>query len=155
MATLLVNPFLRYFTVTAALKGLAGGKLQFKEAGTDTNKAVYSDASGSTSLGSEVTLDSNGMTQVWLGEGAYKVILLDEDDNIIDTADNIKGLTETIEVDNLSELRALEGGGANYIYMGGHTTVNDGGQGTWYPVGGGSQGRSGPRVWGQMGNQPA
>lgn len=125
MATPLINPFLRYFTVSGTLAGLAGGKLKFYIGGTDTPKAVYSDASGTTSLGPEVTLNGVGMSQIWLGDGAYKVVLTDADDNIIDTADNIQGLQSFLQIENISELRALESGGSDFIMVSGYYASGD------------------------------
>lgn len=67
---------------------LAGGVLYFYQAGTTTPLAVYADSAGTTSLGSQVTLDSAGRAKIWL-VGYYKVILKDSLGNQIWTEDNV------------------------------------------------------------------
>lgn len=67
---------------------LAGGVLKFYESGTAIPKNVYADANGVTSLGNEVTLDSNGRAKVWL-LGYYTVTLEDSLGNQIWSEDNI------------------------------------------------------------------
>lgn len=58
--------------------------LQFFESDTDTPTPVYSDASLSTSLGSEVEADANGVFQVMYmdPEVTYRVKLFDADDTL-------------------------------------------------------------------------
>jgi hypothetical protein len=70
---------------------LAGGKLYSYEAGTSTPKTTYSDSDGATPNANPVVFDSYGRANVWLGDGSYKFILKDADDNTIYTVDNIGG----------------------------------------------------------------
>ena len=75
MSILNPMPFIKLREFDSDGKLLSGGIFYFYEAGTDTPKAVYSDAGGTTSLGSVVTLDSAGSSQIFLGTGNYHVIL--------------------------------------------------------------------------------
>lgn len=70
---------------------LAGGKVWTYEAGTNTPKVTYSDASEGTANANPVLLDSAGRASIWLGDGAYKFVLTDAADNIIKTVDNVTG----------------------------------------------------------------
>jgi hypothetical protein len=74
---------------------LALGKLNTYAAGTITPKATYTDAGGLTQNSNPVELDASGMANVWLGDGGYKFVLTDADDNVIFTVDNIGGTTDT------------------------------------------------------------
>lgn len=67
---------------------LAGGTLEFYEAGTANPKAVYGDGNGAVSLGTTVTLDSVGRAKIWL-DGYYKVILKNSLGTTIWTEDNV------------------------------------------------------------------
>ena len=78
-----------------------GARLNFYAAGTTTPRAVYSDSSLSTSLGSLITCDaygyptSDGATRVSLytGTTAYKIAISDADGVNIVTHDNLRGAT--------------------------------------------------------------
>jgi len=78
-----------------------GARLNFYAAGTTTPRAVYSDSSLSTSLGSLITCDaygyptSDGSTRVSLytGTTAYKLAISDADGVNIVTHDNLRGAT--------------------------------------------------------------
>ncbi len=59
---------------------LAGGKLYTYEAGTSIPKVTYTDASGTTPNSNPIILDNSGFCSLWLGEGAYKLILKDATD---------------------------------------------------------------------------
>lgn len=74
---------------------LAGGKLNTYAAGTTTPKATYTTAAGDIENDNPVELDASGMANVWLGDGGYKFVLTDANDNIIFTTDNIGGTTDT------------------------------------------------------------
>ena len=69
---------------------LSGGKLYFYEPGTTTDKNVYSDSGGLTTLTNPVILDSSGRTSIWLN-GYYKVVMHDLDDVEVDSLDNVSG----------------------------------------------------------------
>jgi len=74
---------------------LAGGKLNTYEAGTTTPKATYTDAGGLTANTNPVIMDASGQANVWLGDGGYKFVLTDADDNVIFTVDNIGGTSDS------------------------------------------------------------
>lgn len=77
-ALLPANLVFRAFTQTGTPAPLAGGILTFFQAGTSTPQAVYSDATGTVSLGSTITLDANGQASFWLKSGlVYKINLTD------------------------------------------------------------------------------
>lgn len=56
---------------------LAGGKLYTYVAGTSTPLATYTDISGTIQNSNPVILDSGGFATIWLGNGAYKIIVKD------------------------------------------------------------------------------
>lgn len=70
---------------------LAGGTVDFYEAGTLTRKAAYSSQDESVVLANPATFDSAGRLEIWLGEGAYYIIVKDSAGNLIDERDNIVG----------------------------------------------------------------
>lgn len=78
---------------------LAGGSIRFYAAGTTTPKAVYSDASLSTSLGSTVNLNSAGApvsgsntaVLIYPGIGDYKIRYYDSDSVLVFEFDNYPG----------------------------------------------------------------
>jgi len=83
-----------------------GAKIYFYAAGTTTPYTVYSDSSLSTSLGAVVYTDSGGRpvasegsstgVTVYVGTSAYKIIVLDaDDDTVIPALDNLKGALNT------------------------------------------------------------
>ena len=70
---------------------LVGGKIYTYEAGTTTPKATYTDASATITNANPVILDGSGRAAVWLGDGAYKLVLKTAADVTIKTIDNITG----------------------------------------------------------------
>lgn len=56
---------------------LAGGKLQFYQAGTTTPGTVYADVNGTATLTNPVVLDTSGMAQIFLGPLLYDVVVSD------------------------------------------------------------------------------
>ena len=68
---------------------LASGKLYTYEVGSTTNKATYSDTSGTTNT-NPVILDSRGEAVIYF-DGSYKLVLKDSDDTTIWTFDNFQG----------------------------------------------------------------
>jgi hypothetical protein len=81
---------------------LTGGYWKFYAGGTTTPKAVFSDAALSTSLGSQVNLNSAGApvsgsntpVLIYLNTGTYKAELYDSDDTLLFTFDAIPGAEE-------------------------------------------------------------
>lgn len=69
----------------------SGGSLRFYEAGTTTPKSVYGDQALTVDNGSEVTIGSDGRTEVdtW-GDGAYMVRLYDADGTLLAEADDVE-----------------------------------------------------------------
>jgi len=67
----------QYFDTKNGLKPLVGGRLSFYDAGTDTLKAIYTNAFDRiTNLPNPLILDADGYVPeagVWLGDGSYKV----------------------------------------------------------------------------------
>jgi hypothetical protein len=68
---------------------LSGGKIYSYEAGTNTNKNLYTDFAKTTPAANPVILDSNGKSQVF-GDGAYKIIVKDSANNTLYTWDNLQ-----------------------------------------------------------------
>lgn len=68
---------------------LAGGKLYTYFAGTLTNKATYTTQAGTVANANPVILDSSGRAAVWMGSGAYRMVLKDAGDVTVWDTDNI------------------------------------------------------------------
>lgn len=118
MSYRVVDPFAANFNQQGEL--LAGGRFEFYEAGTTSPKAVYADASLSTSNGSTVELDASGRpsVDVW-GSGSYRVRLYDANGVLVREADPVRdpaastGATiPPLEVD-----RFLSNDGSNLIWL--------------------------------------
>jgi hypothetical protein len=87
---------------------LAGGSIEFYDAGTTNAKTVYSDSGLTTSLGTVVHLDSGGhpvnqaggstKVMVYVGTAAYKVIIKDSSGNVVATLDNIRGAFDSASI---------------------------------------------------------
>ena len=83
MPSLAPLPRFRFFTAGGTgtpVRPLVGGKVYFYEAGTTTPKDTYTDATGLVSNTNPVILDARGEADIWLGDGAYKMVVTDEDD---------------------------------------------------------------------------
>ncbi|RME97054.1 MAG: hypothetical protein D6773_16300 [Alphaproteobacteria bacterium] len=76
---------------------LAGGKLYFYDAGTTSDRTVYSDASGTAALPQPVVLDAAGRltTSVYIPTGSWKIKVTDANDVTVYTEDNIEGAHPT------------------------------------------------------------
>ncbi|MBO0358632.1 hypothetical protein J0X19_11805 [Hymenobacter sp. BT186] len=72
-------------------KPLAGGKVFAYAAGTSTLKDTYTDSAGDTANFNPVILDSRGYADIWLGQGDYKIVVLDANDVLQLTIDNVAG----------------------------------------------------------------
>lgn len=70
---------------------LSGGKVYTYDAGTTTNKETYTDSSESAQNTNPIILDADGRADIWLASGAYKFIIKDANDVLIDEVDNITG----------------------------------------------------------------
>lgn len=71
-------------------KPLVGGKVWFYQAGTTVPKTSYTDSTGLTPNTNPVILDANGEADIWLIPGNYKMVLMNKNDVVIFTRDNIK-----------------------------------------------------------------
>ena len=71
-ASISPSPMLQFWDTSG--RPLAGGCLQTFAAGTTTPKTTYSDSIG-TANPNPVVLDASGRAAVWLGAGAYKLVL--------------------------------------------------------------------------------
>jgi hypothetical protein len=67
---------------------LALGKVYTYEAGTETDKAVYTDSAGTIPATNPVELDSNGRKQIY-ADGAYKFVVKTAADSTLYTFDNL------------------------------------------------------------------
>ena len=105
---------------------LAGGKLYTYEAGTSTPKATYTDASEGTQNANPVILDASGRASVWLGDGSYKLVLKDADDNLIAESDGVTGGIDGDPVSyDISTNTAITSGYQNArCYVTGTTTLS-------------------------------
>lgn len=111
---------------------LAAGKLYTYEAGTSTNKATYSDATGSSANANPIVLDSAGRCSMYLASGSYKFYLTDSEDAAVWTEDNVTPSTVTTSVDTVDDLKALVGGSSPMVQTLGYSAVNDGGGWLFY-----------------------
>lgn len=69
----------------------AGGQVFTYAAGTSTPQATYTDGTGDTPNANPVVLDAAGRAEIWLGSGAYKIVLEDVNNNVIWTIDDVEG----------------------------------------------------------------
>ena len=75
---------------------LAGGKLQTYQAGSTTPLATYTDNSGNIANTNPIILGTGGRppSDIWLSDGFfYKFVLSDANDVVIQTYDNLYGIT--------------------------------------------------------------
>ena len=87
MATLATNVSFQCFGLDG--KPLAGGKVYTYSAGTTTNKATYTTMAGTVPNPNPVILDQNGKAKIFLGDGAYRMRILDSNDALVDDIDQI------------------------------------------------------------------
>lgn len=98
-----IPPGMRFLNASAAV--LAGGSLEFYQAGTSTPRTVYSDSGLSSALGTICYLDSGGYpvttqggstkTNIYTGINAYKIIAKNSSAGTEWTHDNIIGALDT------------------------------------------------------------
>lgn len=116
------------FYFTDAGVPLAGGKIYYYEAGTDTLKDTYTSSAGTTPNSNPVVLDSAGRATIFFGSGSYKEVVKDSSDNLISTVDGISstGGDSTTAVETYSELRALTAGVSDLVVVSGGSAAGDG-----------------------------
>lgn len=70
-------------------KPLAGGKVWTYEAGTTTPKTTYTTMQGNVPNANPVILDQNGKAKIYLGDGSYRLRILDSNDALVDDTNDI------------------------------------------------------------------
>lgn len=105
---------------------LSGGTVEFYEAGTSTPKTAYSSEDESVALANPFTLDSNGRGEIWLGSGAYKIVLKDSLGNTIDQRDDVVGvaLGEAVSYDVTTNTTITSVYNNSRIYANGSLTLS-------------------------------
>ncbi len=118
MTTLLPVVKARWFTADGKLP-LAGGKVDFFEAGTSTRKDTFTDFGGLTANTNPVILDANGEADIWTGTGFYKVVVKDSADVVQTTTDDVSGVGAgdlTLQsVNNIVALKALDAASSDIV----------------------------------------
>ena len=87
MATLATNVSFQCLGLDG--KPLAGGKVYTYEAGTTTPKSTYTTMAGDVPNLNPVILDQNGKAKIFLGDGSYRLRILDADGALVDDIDQI------------------------------------------------------------------
>lgn len=87
MATLATNVSFQCLGLDG--KPLAGGKVYTYEAGTTTPKSTYTTMAGDVPNPNPVILDQNGKAKIFLGDGAYRMRVLDSNEALVDDIDQI------------------------------------------------------------------
>ena len=94
---------------------LSGGKIFTYAAGTTTNQATYTSASGAIAHTNPIILDSAGRVpsgEIWLTDGlAYKFVIKDSTDVLIGTYDNVIGINSNfVNFTNQQEIQTATAG---------------------------------------------
>jgi hypothetical protein len=94
---------------------LAGGKIFTYSAGTTTNQATYTSATGAIAHSNPIILDGAGRVpsgEIWLTDGLeYKFVIKDNVDALIGTFDNIIGINSNfVNFTNQQELQTATAG---------------------------------------------
>ena len=87
MATLATNVSFQCLGLDG--KPLAGGKVWTYEAGTTTPKTTYTTMQGNVPNPNPVILDQNGKAKIYLGDGSYRLRILDSNDALVDDTNDI------------------------------------------------------------------
>lgn len=85
---------------------LSGGKIWTYQSGTTTPLATWTDSTQAVSNANPIILDSAGRpsNEMWLQSGStYKLILMDSNNNILGTWDNVAGLNDVSSSITVSE----------------------------------------------------
>lgn len=136
MSGLLPYYLLREFDNSGKL--LSGGKMYFSISGTNTPKAVYSDAGLTTPLPNPVILSASGTQNIFLADGAYRIRIEDQygaqvappiDGVVASNLGPSQGSNITYAwVKLYADLRSLTDT-PDVVYVSGRLTEGDGGQG--------------------------
>jgi len=94
---------------------LAGGKIFTYSAGTTTNQATYTSATGAIAHSNPIILDGAGRVpsgEIWLTDGLeYKFVIKDSNDVLIGTYDNIVGINSNfVNFSNQQEIQTATAG---------------------------------------------
>ena len=98
----------------------AGFKLYTYDSGTTTPKATYTDQAGTIPNTNPITLDSDGMCELWLGTGEYTLALytglIGSGGALVNTWDDVSGVASagditTLRADIASSTDATDGAG--------------------------------------------
>jgi hypothetical protein len=87
MATLATNVSFQCLGLDG--KPLAGGKVYTYGAGTTIPKTTYTTVHGDVAHPNPVILDENGKAKLFLGDGAYRLRILDSNDALVDDINDI------------------------------------------------------------------
>lgn len=142
MSGIFPNYILREFDNDGRL--LSGGYLYFYESGTLTPKTVYSDFTLTTPLTNPVQLDAGGAADIWLGDGAYRILITSRNGvQIRSPIDGIKGVGDGLMsaatnisaafVKTYNDVRTLTEQ-LDVIYVSGSVVEGDGGAGTFQRI---------------------
>jgi hypothetical protein len=134
-------PSPKFRAVGADGLALVGGKLYTYTAGTSTPKESFTDYGLGTANTNPVILDARGECDLWLS-GSYKLTLTDADDALIWSVDDIRDLTNSATLQNVTLTGTLTVTGsqvawpgdpihtgnhrfANNVTVNGHTVLGD------------------------------
>lgn len=119
---------------------LSGAKLYTFLAATSTPANTYTNYVGDTPAAWPLVFDSEGRSEVWLGTGSYKLILLNSVDSTIWSVDGVQGSggagsagMQSVQkvVGASNSLRALSAGICDLVTAMGYSDSSDGGGGTF------------------------
>lgn len=81
-------------------KPLDGGKIWSYVAGTSVPLGTYADKDGLVPNTNPVILDAEGRCDVYIGAASYKFVLMDADDIVIWTKDNVTSVVTAVEAES-------------------------------------------------------
>ena len=80
-------------------KPLAGGKVYTYEANTTTPKATYADTDGLAVNTNPIILDESGRARIYIGEGSYRIRVLDRNEALIADTNKISRYVTNTELE--------------------------------------------------------
>lgn len=137
MPTVNIMPMIRNQYLNDNGVPLAGGKIYTLMAGMPLSplyyQTTYQDANGLIPHANPVVLDAGGRATVYLDDtAAYKIILEDENGNIVWTEDGVTMSSIVTDVETMEGLRALTPGATSFVRVLGYHTPNDKGGWIYY-----------------------
>lgn len=132
-------PVFRWFVPAQSGTGLvpaAGYKAKWYSAGTTTAKAIY-DANNTIypSPSNTAVLNAEGYAAIRLGDGMYKLVVTDPNDNPVYTQDNIQGggsFSSGIVATVANDLPGVDTGNFPFVFCMGYYAIGDGGHGFFW-----------------------